>query len=216
MTATAATIDTGDMLLIHRLLRREIGMLPDLVRRAAGDHGRAKRVATHALEILDFLHTHHSGEDELVWPLLRSREHIAVELIDRMEREHQQIAEAVTTAQAALPSWATTADPAMSEPLAATFEKMAVLLHEHLAEEEANVLPLVARCLTQAEWDALADHGFGAIPPRRRLVILGHILEGANPHERARMLTNVPAPARIAFRLIGHRQYEREVAAVRR
>lgn len=216
MTTTPATVDTGDMLLIHRLIRREIGMLPDLVRGAAGDRSRAKRIAAHADEMLDFLHTHHTGEDELMWPLLRSRESLAGDLIDRMEREHHVIAEAVTTARTDLPIWSTTADPATGEHLASTFEEMAAMLQEHLAEEEASVLPLVARSLSQVEWDALAAHGFGAIPPRRRLVILGHILEGGNPQERAHMMKNVPAAARVAFRLVGQRQHRREVAAIRR
>ena len=82
------TTDTHDMLLIHRVVRREIGQLPGMLRRAAGEPVRAARLTTHIEEMLDFLHTHHSGEDEFLWPVLRPRVSLDAELIDRMEAQH--------------------------------------------------------------------------------------------------------------------------------
>ena len=38
--ASSGGIDTYQMLLIHRLLRRELGKLPALIRGAAGDRAR--------------------------------------------------------------------------------------------------------------------------------------------------------------------------------
>jgi hypothetical protein len=72
LNAAPAGIDTRDMLLIHRVIRREIGRLPGLFR-TAGDPARAARITAHASEMLDFLHVHHTGEDELLWPALRRR-----------------------------------------------------------------------------------------------------------------------------------------------
>lgn len=95
MTSTApAGIDTRDMLLIHRVIRREIGLLSGLIR-AARDQDRSAQVAAHASEMLDFLHTHHTGGDELLWPVLRSRVSLDDGLIDRMEAQHGEIAAAV-------------------------------------------------------------------------------------------------------------------------
>jgi hemerythrin-like domain-containing protein len=203
------------MVIIHRLIRRELGALPAMIRRASGDPARARRVAAHAREMLEFLHVHHSGEDELLWPVLRPRVELAQDLIDRMEREHAVVAHAVAAVEADLPGWETSADGEIGERMAARLEEMLPVLREHLDAEEAEVLPLVATHLSEAEWDALADHGFAAIPPRRRLVMLGHMLEEANPAERAHMMAKVPPPARVAFRLIGRRQHAREVAYLR-
>ena len=36
--------------------------------------------------MLNFLHTHHTGEDELLFPLLRERAALDPELMDRMDR----------------------------------------------------------------------------------------------------------------------------------
>jgi hypothetical protein len=72
LNAAPAGIDTRDMLLIHRVIRREIGRLPGLFR-TAGEPARAARITAHASEMLDFLPVHHTGEDELLWPALRRR-----------------------------------------------------------------------------------------------------------------------------------------------
>lgn len=113
-------------------------------------------------------------------------------------------------------AWSATGDAATGERMAAQIEGMLIALVEHLSEEEAELLPIVSANVTQAEWDKLAEHGLGSIPPKRRLVTLGHILEETDDTERTRFLLNVPAPARLAYRLIGKRQFAREAAAIRR
>ena len=62
---------------------------------------------------------------------------------------------------------------------------------------------------------ALGKHGMSAIPLTWRLVILGHITEETNDAERQRFLQVVPTPARLAYKLIGHRQFTRETTAIR-
>jgi iron-sulfur cluster repair protein YtfE (RIC family) len=194
-TVLSAGIDTRDMRLIHRVFHREFGRLPGRVRAAAGHRARTRRVAAHLAEMLDLLHTHHTGEDLLLWPVLRPRVTVQTGLIDRMEAQHDQLAVAITAIRADLPGWATSADPAAADRIAAAVEEMAGGLEVHLAEEEDHVLPLVSQVFTQAEWNALAGHGFAAIPRRRRLLILGYILDEATPEERARFLRQVPPPA---------------------
>jgi hemerythrin-like domain-containing protein len=209
------TVDTHDMLLIHRVIRREIGQLPDQFRRAAGDPARARRVTEHATEMLDFLHTHHSGEDEYLWPVLRPRVTLEADLIDRMEEQHHALAEAIHDVRADLATWASSADAETAERMARRLEDAQEVMTAHLAEEEERILPLVADHFSQEEWDRLGEHGFAAVPPKRRLVILAHILEEASPDEQKAFLKVVPPPARIAYRIIGRRQHARETAAVR-
>ncbi|MEO6880589.1 MAG: hemerythrin domain-containing protein [Mycobacteriaceae bacterium] len=208
-------VDTHDMLLIHRVIRREIGRLPGLFRHAGGSPARARVVAAHAREMLEFLHTHHSGEDQLLWPVLRPRVRLDDALIDRMEAQHAELAVAIEDVQQQLPGWERTADRAVGERMAERLESAHQVLLAHLAEEEERILPLVAEHFTQHEWDALGRHGMGAVPGRRRMVILGHILDETDPAERASFLRQVPPPARVAYRLIGRRQYAREAATIR-
>ncbi|MFS8202217.1 hemerythrin domain-containing protein [Streptomyces sp. CWNU-52B] len=215
MTAPGSGVDTHEMVLIHRVLRREFGRLPRLFRSAAHDRARSKAIGAHAREMLDFLHTHHTGEDELLFPLLRERTTLDQDLMDRMDAQHTQVDDTVTALEAELPAWTATADAATGERMAARIEAMMPTLIDHLAEEEEKLLPVVAVTLTQSEWDALGKHGMSAIPLTRRLVILGHITEEADDAERQRFMRVIPAPARLAFKLIGHRQFIRETTALR-
>jgi hemerythrin-like domain-containing protein len=209
------TIDTHDMLLIHRVIRREIGQLPGLIRAAAGDASRARIVGAHATEMLDFLHVHHSGEDELLYPLLRQRVSLDSELIDRMEAQHAEVDAAVRAVTDDLAAWSAHADPVLGERITARIDTMVPVLIEHLAEEEEHILPVVSTTISQQEWNALGKHGFSSIPGKRRLIILGHIIEETDDTERRTFLLNVPPPARIAYRLIGHRQFARETNRIR-
>jgi hypothetical protein len=99
--------------------------------------------------------------------------------------------------------------------MAALIDAAIPALIDHLAEEEEKLLPIVSVTLTQGEWDALGKHGMSAIPVTRRLVILGHITEETDDAERRRFMQVVPAPARLAYKLIGHRQFTRETTAIR-
>jgi hemerythrin-like domain-containing protein len=212
MTTTTG-VDTRDMLLIHRVIRREMGRLPGLIR-TARDRPRAALIAAHAGEMLDFLHVHHTGEDELLWPVLRPRVSLDGDLIDRMEAQHGEIAAAIADVRRWLPAWAGSADQETGEKIAARIEAAGPVLAAHLTEEEERILPLVAAHFSQPEWDALGKHGFAAVPGRRRLAILGHILHETDDAERRRFTRQVPPPARLAFSLVGQRQYAREMAAI--
>ncbi|WP_282082617.1 hemerythrin domain-containing protein [Streptomyces tendae] len=215
MSAHRTAVDTHEMVLIHRVLRREFGQLPRLFRAAAGDRARAKVIGAHAREMLTFLHTHHTGEDELLFPLLRERADLDPELMDRMDAQHAQVDDAVTAIDAELPAWTASADAAAGERMAARIDAMMPTLIEHLAEEETEILPIVSVTLTQSEWDALGKHGMSAIPLTRRLVILGHITEDTDDAERRSFMKVLPAPARVAYKLIGHRQFTRETSKIR-
>jgi hemerythrin-like domain-containing protein len=208
-------VDTHEMVLIHRVIRREFGQLPRLFRSAANDRARSKIIGAHAREMLDFLYTHHTGEDELLFPLLRKRTTLDPDLMDRMDAQHAQVDDTVTAVNAELPVWTTSADAAAGERMAARIEAMMPTLIDHLAEEEQKLLPVVSVTLTQSEWDALGKHGMSAIPLTRRLVILGHITEEADDAERQRFMQVIPAPARLAYKLIGHHQFTRETTALR-
>ena len=215
MITSGPGVDTHEMVLIHRVIRREFGQLPRLFRSAANDRARSKVIGAHAREMLDFLHTHHTGEDELLFPLLRKRTTLDRDLMDRMDAQHVQVDDTVTAVNAELPVWTATADAATGEKMAARIEATMPTLIDHLAEEEQKLLPVVSVTLTQSEWDALGKHGMSAIPLTRRLVILGHITEEADDAERQRFMQVIPAPARLAYKLIGHRQFTRETTALR-
>ncbi len=206
MDTTTVGCDTTDMRIVHRLFRREFRLLPGLVCSVKpGDLGRAGIVAGHADEQIDALHHHHAGEDDLIWPRLSQRAALDAELIAAMGQQHQHIASLLAAAQTQLQAWR---HSATGVDLIETLETLSGRLDAHLDQEERYVLPLVERYLTAQEWAEVGRRGMASIPRRRRLVFLGCILEDADPAERREFLAaHVPVAARIAYRLIGRRQY---------
>jgi hemerythrin-like domain-containing protein len=217
-TAEAATTeltDTSDMVVVHRVFRRELAALPDLVRGVeAGDDGRTRIVADHIDLILTGLHIHHTGEDIGLWPLLEQRAH-APELVGLMEAQHEGIATAVRVAAMQVQAWPSQPDDAAGDQLATTLDGLHTAVVEHLDLEEAEVLPLAARHLTTEEWKAIGAHGRDEMTKAQLPLMFGAILEDADPDERAKIFAEVPAPIRVLLKTVGARKYRRYIAAVR-
>ncbi|MEV4005199.1 hypothetical protein [Actinomadura sp. NPDC049753] len=68
------SVNTQDMEVVHRVLRRESRLPAELVAAVApGDAARAEVIADHFRVHRPGPHSHHQGEDELLWPPLLSR-----------------------------------------------------------------------------------------------------------------------------------------------
>jgi hemerythrin-like domain-containing protein len=208
--------DTQDMVVVHRVFRREFRLAPRMVRGVVeGDVARASLVAAHVTELATMLHHHHTGEDELVWPRLEERAAPAAELVARMEAQHETVAGLLDACADLVPAWGAAADVDRRDRLAGLLEQLSEALDEHLDEEEREILPLVQEHLTAAEWAELGERGAAGIPKSRLLVLLGHILEECSPQERAAFLGHMPPPARLMYRLLGQRRWTRETAVLR-
>jgi len=215
-TANAQLTDVHDMVVVHRVFRREFTLLPQLVRGVApGDTGRAALLTSHARLLLDGLHMHHTSEDALLWPKLLERCTPDAELVHRMEAQHERVEHYTEQLHAALARWEAEARPAVTEEVAATFDGLRDALFEHLAEEEQEILPLAARHITQAEWDSLGEHGRETMTRQQLPLFFGAVTEEASPEERRAMLAPLPAPIRLLARTLFAWQYRRYVRRVR-
>ncbi|WP_436535160.1 hemerythrin domain-containing protein [Actinoplanes sp. HUAS TT8] len=216
--APADKPETDQMKVIHRALSREFALFPTLVAAVPpGDTTRARRVGRHVGLILGMLHEHHEAEDELLWPVLRSRVPLEQALVDVMEEQHHVIATAVTAIEALLPGWTATAGADERADLVQKLNDLEKALAEHLSLEESEVLPLIHEHLTVAEWHAPQEHAMAHGPAglTAKLLLAGAVLEDATPREQSWFLGEMPPPARVMWRLFGARQYANHVRAVR-
>ncbi|MFD7136365.1 hemerythrin domain-containing protein [Streptomyces sp. NPDC059894] len=206
---------THEMVVVHRVFRRESALLPRLVRAVPdGGTARAAEVAAYLDEYLTGLHHHHTVEDELIWPLLRAR---AADdgLIVRMEEQHERIDHSLAAVTEWVPAWGRTADCVAGEELALALDEHRRVLLDHLDDEERLVLPLVAEHLSVAEWDAVGRRGLETVPRNKLMLALGALLEEATPQERAYFLGRAPLAGRLLWRAVGRRQYAAACRAVR-
>jgi iron-sulfur cluster repair protein YtfE (RIC family) len=215
-TTNAQLTDVHDMLVVHRVFRREFTLLPQLVRAVpAGDTARAAVLAAHAGLLLDGLHYHHSGEDALLWPKLLERCPPDAALVHRMESQHQQVQRSTEQLHASLPRWQAEARPAVTEEVAATLDELREVLFTHLGEEEREILPLAARHVGQQEWEDMAAHGFAQMKKSELPLMFWMVIEEATPEEAAHMYANVPPPVRLLLKTVFARKYRRYVSRVR-
>jgi len=216
-TTAQKLCDTSDMVIVHRMLRRECALLPKLVAAVAGgDVARARTVARHAREVLAMLHHHHVGEDELLWPRLSARTPFHTDLLARMDSQHQGLAVLLEHTATAFAEWQDAPTAHTSTPLTALLEQLSAGLNVHFDEEEAEILPIVERVITAIEYEEVGRRGLASIPITRRLIVLGYLLEGATPEERTVFLAAIPQPVRLAYRLFGRRQHRNETTRLRR
>lgn len=207
---------TADMVMIHKMFRREFQLAPQMVRNvAAGDAAQATRVSTYLTEIVTALHHHHQGEDRIVWETLVDRSPGCALHVGQMKAQHAEVAELLNQVAGLSSAWSPTAAEDAQRQLAELLDEISAKLDAHLGQEEADILPVAATSFTQAEWDRLGDEGMAHVPKNRLLVQLGYILEDADPQERTEILARVPAPARLLYKLIGRRQYEKEIRTLR-
>ncbi|MFJ8039233.1 hemerythrin domain-containing protein [Kitasatospora sp. NPDC096147] len=207
---------THGMVVIHRGLRREARLLAELIAAVApGDTTRAAVLAAHFRDYRLGLHNHHHGEDELLWPVLLTRVDLEAEVVLRMEAQHERVAATLAAAELVLPSWVSTAGEAERDRLVAVLTEHLAVLVEHLDAEERELLPLAARHLTAAEWDAMGEHFEAATPKPKLLFFLGMALEEADAAERAALLAGLPLAARLLWHTLGRASYSRAVRRIR-
>lgn len=208
--------DVNEMVVIHRVFRREFTALPKLIRAVAeGDVARARLVEEHLTLILDGLHMHHTGEDAVLWPLLQVRAAPSTALVETMQHQHGIVESRTEVVRTQSAIWAQAPTPTGGEQLARTVEGLAAALFEHLELEEREILPLVLCHITVEEWQSLGDHGRDAMSARQLPLMFGAILEEADTDERGRMMAQLPIPVRLFLRTLGARRYRRYITRVR-
>ena len=202
---------TDDLLMIHALFRHVFEQAPGLVAGAdAKNPARVQRVAAHLKEAITALEGHHHHEDHFYWHLMKER--CAPEerpIIDRMEQEHQGIAQSAQRILQSLRAWEQ--NPMEKDTLVAQLQAFYGELKHHLADEEEHAKPIASRVLAQHEWDLAREAGLKEMPKGRLNFQMGYLLHCA-PTEALRQAfwNEIPPPVRLLYKTLGKRKFEKE------
>ena len=201
MTEATDVVDTRDMVWVHNALRGEFERLrSELSAFAGSDPAAWSRYLTHWTLMYDFLVEHHTGEDDLLWPVLNQRLPEQHDIITTMQTEHHTLHQLLEDVNAQVRQLDEARDGGTGDLdlLAGDCDEMfAVMLTElrkHLDDEEERLLPLVPGVLTQEEWAALPAEAAEILGERNSMLVLGYILKWMPEDERAIMLGKVPPP----------------------
>lgn len=154
-------VDLLPMYLIHHAFRRDLAdFVAAVARTPAADRTAWPALARRWRLFAGMLHSHHTGEDAILWPLLVARveasgDQEGLATLQAMEAEHAEIDPLLAGCDDGFARLAGAADEdaraALEVRLVATRERLAV----HLGHEESDAMALVQQHLSAAEWHEL-------------------------------------------------------------
>ncbi|ADP81610.1 hemerythrin domain-containing protein [Pseudofrankia inefficax] len=186
-------------LLLHAGFRAEFGRLAAACANPRDDAHEELLEEQLAL-VLDLLHAHHAHEDAGLWPTLVGRAPQAADRLAELESEHSGLD----------PLLAAASDRGV--PLAErapTLRRLHELVNEHLDHEELAAVPLMLRCLTLDDVEADRRQAMDDFGRRRAPVIFGWLASSADAELLSRSYADLPAVARLLFRLFWWPAYRR-------
>lgn len=206
MTTTPLHPGWRVQLAIHRAVRRDAGRLSAALAEGRGTPPAAIRA--YWSEAADQLHDHHLFEDTVVWPLMGERLGGRVDwLLARNAQEHLAMAAAMEefgTVVATMTTDAAAARVALGQMMEA--------IENHLAHEEADVLPLIPDAFTLEDLAFFSAESAKTNPPH---AFLPWVLDDAPDADLAFFTGPMPAPIRTDLESNWIPQWRMKVDALR-
>lgn len=141
------------LLLAHRAMLRDLDRLAELTRQLATtrlDRKRATAVAAYLSDFCDSIHHHHSAEDDVLWPVLERSAGAHVDLTELTD-DHAVLGPGLARIREG--AAALRATHTVSTELAADLADLRDTLHEHIADEERTIVPLIREYVSDDEWN---------------------------------------------------------------
>jgi hypothetical protein len=216
MAKPSEPADTRMMGIVHGALRRDLLRAREVVSSAPYPEGHQRRaLGEHVVWLMDFLHTHHSGEDIGLWPAVRKKTTSVDALLESLEADHRQIEPAADAVRATGERYAATSGDDVRLQLTTVLDDLAVVLFPHLDREVEEAMPVVSQTLTNGEWHAIEKQHFIKVQSLSQLGFLAHwLLDGIDSQGREVVLHTVPALPRFVLVHGFARAYQRRVRTV--
>jgi hemerythrin-like domain-containing protein len=151
----------------------------------------------YAAEVL----THHSIEDDLVFPALVTRAPAFATLIERTDADHHVLDEVMTAC--ALGTARLVASPTSDRTqLLADLGTLAAHMDEHLDFEDEEILPIIVSELTAEDFEELERAAAKATGAGLQAAFAVPFVVSSIPeHERAHLIKTAPVPLRVLYAL---------------
>ena len=204
---------------LHQLVRRELRLLAELSTWApTGDCARTQALTGHAELIGRVLLHHHRVERDLLWPALQRVRPADDDLGDRISdwaarcaRIDHMLRDLATAAR----QWAVAGTCTARDTFAMACLDLADAVDAQTAEEERTLHPLVAEHLDAGTWSAIVASVRSDLSAHEQSLVLGLALEDACAADRARLLSGLPLPRRLAWRTVGSGRFRAAVVRLR-
>lgn len=146
--------------LAHRAMVTDVGRVATLTS-AFADGGmtctprRARAVARYVNLLCDSVHHHHTTEDQILWPVIEASAEGSVDLTELTE-DHAALDQRLDRLRALAAGFRlNVGDKESAAPLAAGLTELHGLLHEHIADEEREIFPVIRQYVSVDDWAAV-------------------------------------------------------------
>ncbi len=190
---------TSDMLAVHQALIEALEAAPSLVGGAGDDAERVEVIGSYYENVLEFLHVHHTGEDELIYPVLEERCADQKEVLERIDAQHSLLNEPMDEARQAIAAWRASPSVEGGQEVISLIGTIDAVLRPHLGDEETTVLPIASAWISQDEWAQLPGHALQSFSADKPWLALGLVRERLTQEERDQMLSGMPPQLQIVW-----------------
>jgi hemerythrin-like domain-containing protein len=191
--------DVSDMYAIHKALMGALDSAPAYVAKADLDPDRVEAIGSFYENVIEFLHVHHTGEDELVYPVLEERCAESRSELERIDNQHKLLHAPMEAGRSAIAAWRAAPSTDNAQAVVHAIGAIVEPLRPHLAEEESVLLPIAAKWMSPEEWGRLPGHGMMIYRADKPWLALGLIREQLNQEQRDSMLAGMPPEMRTMW-----------------
>lgn len=215
-TAQLPLVDATAMNRFHCIFREALDAVPRFVGGApAEDTDRADLVGSYYANVLKLLHAHHEAEDLTIYPMMVERLPGQIDVIARVNAEHEAVLGTLDAAEQAVAAWRVDPSAATRDAAVTALDSLGTILLEHLDHEESDVVPLIGRCINVAEWGLMSATAFQHFAGDKVWLAIGLIQEQLLPSENETMEANMPPPVHDFWVESGRPMFQDFVAALR-
>ena len=199
---------------IHSAFRRDLTRFENaLATFADGDSRRAERLSVAWTNFNQQLTHHHSGEHTIAWPALR-QVGVSDDLITQMDAEHERMAVALTSADAAMQALRRTPSGESAKTARDAMSSLRSVAVEHLDHEEAQLEPLFFDKKDTPELKSMGRQFSRELKPPAAGTFMAWLQDGASSDEVAALRQEIPGPIVTIIGGIFGRTYRRTIAPV--
>jgi hemerythrin-like domain-containing protein len=191
--------DVSDMFAVHKALLGALDAAPQYVTKAGNDPERVEVIGSFCENVIEFLHVHHMGEDELIYPLLEERCTESRSVLERIDDQHKLLYAPMDSGRSALAAWRATPSVDGAQAVVGAISSIVETLRPHLTEEESTVLPIASKWMSPEEWGQLPGHSLMHFRADKPWLALGLVREQLNQEQRDGMLAGMPPEMQTAW-----------------
>ena len=132
--------DVSDMYAVHKALTGALEAAPAYVAKAGVDSERVEVIGSFCENVIEFLHVHHTGEDELIYPVLEQRCAESRSELERINDQHKLLDAPMDAGRSAIATWRAAPSTDNAQAVIDALASIVEPLRPHLAEEETVLL----------------------------------------------------------------------------